>query len=205
MFVTDCSGVEIWKISRCVVVLYIACLLHWWWFMCAADLYTLHTCQYRCTAAVCPVWVAQHKAVSVKVHIVPFLSFLHIYPQLLRLSHVMCWSCYSVSMYIEISIFRVHNVKRVCGQIYICNVNNGQIVGVSIPIRWWPLPIGNHLTLSTPPPPVLMLWAASTNDAVELTARVALYVITNYKWLPCNQMDLKQKRVKSHGNEHVKC
>jgi hypothetical protein len=68
-------------------------------------------------------------------------------------------------MYIEISIFRVHNVKRVCGQIYICNVNEGQIVGVSVPIRWWPLPIGYHLTLPTPPPPVLMLWAASTNDS----------------------------------------
>jgi hypothetical protein len=180
MFITDSSGVEIWKISRCVVVQYLACLLHWWWFMSAADLYS---CQYVCTAAVYPVWVSQHKPVSMKVHIVPFLPFLHIYPQLLRLSHVVCWSCYSVSMYIEISIFRVHNVKRVCGQIYLRNVNKCRIVRVSVPIRWWPLPIGYPFTFSTPPPPILMLWAAWTNDAVELTARVALYVITNYKWL----------------------
>jgi len=83
MFITDCSGVEIWKISRCVVVLYIARLLRWWWFMTAADRYALYTCQYRRTAAaLCPVWVAQHKPVSVKVHIVPILSFLRIYPQL---------------------------------------------------------------------------------------------------------------------------
>jgi len=44
-----------------------------------------YTCQYIRTAAVCPVCVAQHKA---KVHIVPILSFLHIYTQLLRLGHV---------------------------------------------------------------------------------------------------------------------
>jgi len=51
--------------------------------MTAADRYALYTCQYRRTAAaLCPVWVAQHKPVSVKVHIVPILSFLRIYPQL---------------------------------------------------------------------------------------------------------------------------
>jgi hypothetical protein len=82
--------------------------------------------------------------------------------------------------HIEISIFRVHNVKRVCGQIYTSrSVIKGQVVRVSVPISWWLLPIGYHFTLSTPPPLILMLWAASTNDTVELTATLACYVITN--------------------------
>jgi len=38
-----------------------------------------------------------------------------------------------------------------------------------------------------------MLWAASTNDTVELTATVARCVITNHKWRTGNEMDLEQK------------
>jgi len=52
-------------------------------------------------------------------------------------------SCCCVLMYVEISIFRVHNVKRVCGQLFMsCSVNKGRVVKVlcsdqvMVPSHW---------------------------------------------------------------------
>jgi hypothetical protein len=53
-----------------------------------------------------------------------------------------------------------------------CNVIKVKVAEVSVPI-------GYHVTLSTPPPSILKLWAASTNNTVELTARVVCYFIAN--------------------------